>query len=199
MFQIVFWLCLIFNFGYATVEPDLNAMTLPPDFQSYAYQTYLSMEDSAPWNFWNSAFKINTTAFQMANNSFGFGRVWDILGSDFLNFRIELDITATYSATVCESFGVLIYNDSTLPTLSRTSDVNYISSNSGLFLFQQLCQYGTLRASFSNSVDYSARAVPSLGTTLATPCAKCRSVTSKANSANFKMIIQVVNQHLTVS
>ena len=176
-------------------QPNVNGMAMPPYYQNYLYKSDLSMDPAATWTVSYSASKTSDTVYALANNNFGLASSVNI-PTNIFNYRIELDVTASYSST-CEFFGLMLFKSSAEPVLTRVT-VNRVTLASGLMLFQSLCQNGALRASFDSGTIAAPTEVPNLGQTLVAPCSKCQLVTSSASAANYKMIIQVVNQRLTV-
>ena len=198
MFDVIILLfCLHWHLCGATLQPDILAMSLPPDFQDYTYQSSISMDASATWIFSDGARETNSTFFELADGDFGIAHSFSNIPTGTSNFRIELEISVTYS-TACEHVGLMIFHSGTIPVLSRFSSVNQITSSSGLMLFQKVCQYGTSRASFDSTVNITPTNVDNLGTTLETSCDRCSEATSRTNSATYLMVIQVVNQYLSV-
>ena len=195
---IIFCITTVFVCN-AVVEPDLYRMSLPRSYQSYTFNSALSMDAAASWTVFNSATQLNDSTFRLANNNFGLASNNANLPSGSINFRIEFEVDATYSASTCESFGFMLHNGLSIPILTRTLGVNKVATYSGLMLFQQLCQYGAVRASFESGVNILPTDVPNLGTALESSCAKCASITSGASSAKYQVVIQVVNEYLSVS
>ena len=181
----------------ADVQPNLNGMTLPPNFQSYSYIKDLSMDPAGGWVFLNSAKKTSDTKFDLATEKFGFVHSLKNLPETSYNFRIELDLIVKNGAN-CGIFGILLFNANSVPKWNHT---NMMYQTSGLMLFQDLCQNGTLRLSYEANLNAKATDISKSGTLLATPCSQCQEFisTSTSSSINYQLIIQIVNQHITVS
>ena len=181
----------------ANVQPNLNGMTLPPNFQSYNYIKDLSMDRATSWITLNSAKKTSDFGFGLANESFGFVHSLKNLPSTSYNFRIELDLFAKY-ATNSGTFGLLLFKANTVPLWNHT---NMLSQISGLKLFHNLCQNGTLSLSYGTNMKMDATDITDKsGTSLVTPCSQCQGfISSPLSPVNYQMIVQIVNEHVTVN
>ena len=190
--------CISFSNVNTSNLPNLGGMTLPANFQKYHFDSRLSMGAGADWVFLDSAVKTSENKFSLVDGTFGFVHTSDNIPPGTFNFRMEVDISSNYS-TNCGSFGLMLFKETSVPWLTRILGVNRISSTSGLILIQDLCQNGSLNVYFNDKVNAFATDVSKLGGQLPTLCSHCQAVTSSSSSANYQMIIQVVDNLLTVS